>query len=167
MDTNQIKLGIVAAMGTLLLGFQMPTFPEMEFPKAINTASVINELPQNINWAEIGEKKHPPTHRQVVWRYVLEWCESRGDKNIVNPKDKDGTASYFSYQFKPGTLKRYLDRYKLLDTKEMEKADLINWTHDYDLTTEILNRMMGERESINWKREFPQCVAKYGLPPAD
>ena len=122
------------------------------------------EIIQKENWADKGEFKYAPTHRQVIYRSVLEWCESRGDNSALNPKDKDNTPSYSNYQFKWQTLRYYADRYKLLPN-DLEKEDYINWAYDYELTTEIANRMIGERDKINWKKEFPDCVKRYGVPP--
>lgn len=37
------------------------------------------------------------THQQEVWIYALEFCESRGNTEAINPKDLDGTPSYGAY----------------------------------------------------------------------
>lgn len=45
------------------------------------------------------------SHQQEIWMAALEWCESRGNNSAINWYDKDGTASYYAFQFKPGTLR--------------------------------------------------------------
>lgn len=117
--------------------------------------------------AEILPVRYQPTHRQEVWRNVLEWCESNGVVTAVNPNDLDNTPSYYSFQWKPSTFKAYALRYELLtpeqlNTPEKVMAEMAN----YNTQVLILNEMIGEREKINWKHEFPDCVRKYGIPPS-
>lgn len=105
------------------------------------------------------------SHEQKVWLAALEWCESRGVKTAVNPKDLDGTPSYFSFQFKPETFKRYGIKYGIFPpdvTDEEIKAKL----DDYPLQKKIVSFMIDDPK-INWRREFPDCVRRLGKPPAD
>lgn len=123
-----------------------------------------SEISHQQFWSEKGIYKHTPTHKQLVWRFVLEWCESRGcGIDAINPKDKDGTPSYYHYQFKPGTLKYYAVKYQLLPN-DLEMIDYLNWSGDWELTSEILNRMMNDPDVV-WTQEFPGCVKLYGFPP--
>lgn len=99
------------------------------------------------------------THAQMVWLYALEWCESAGRKDNINENDTDGTPSYFSYQFKPSTLKMYGDRYGMIGDE-----DIMQLIQDYDLQRAIVERMLHD-ERVRWNREFPGCTKKIGLPP--
>jgi len=116
------------------------------------------------DWSQKGIKQYEPTHQQLVWIYALEWYESRGDNSAINPKDRDGTASFYAFQWKPETFKYYAIRYQLLPDN-LEKEDYLNWMSDYDLQFEIIKRMVGERDKINWYKEFPVTIKKIGLPP--
>lgn len=103
------------------------------------------------------------THEQEVWLHALEWCESRGIQTAINPKDLDGTPSYYSFQFKPSTFKMYGVKYGVFsrlitDEKITEKLS------DYKLQKKIVSLMIGD-EKVNWRREFPDCVRKLGFPP--
>lgn len=95
-------------------------------------------------------------HKQEVWLNVLEWCESRGDPSAVNEVDRDGTASYGAFQFKPSTLEYYADRYGVATTTLM----------DYETQRAVVKQMILHRDEINWHQQFPDCVKKFGLPPS-
>jgi len=101
------------------------------------------------------------SHRQIVWIYALEWCESAGIKQALNPRDRDGTPSYGGFQFKPETFVYYFDKYKL-EVPQL-RADEISFLH-YDSQKKILERMIFDKD-VKWTREFPDCVKKLGLPP--
>ncbi len=92
-------------------------------------------------------------HRQEIWLAVLEWCESRGFPDALNPIDKDGTPSFGAFQFKPDTFARYSKKYGI-DGK----------LKDYNTQRAIVQRMIGDPEVI-WEQEFPDCVRRYGRPP--
>jgi hypothetical protein len=121
-------------------------------------------ITRNVPITEKGVLRYTPTHEQEIWISVLEWCESRGKGSAINPEDLDGTPSYYWFQFKPGTFKGFAERYELISTSTtyIQVAELMK---DYELTREIVNRMVGERDSITWENQFPGCVAKYGRPP--
>jgi hypothetical protein len=103
------------------------------------------------------------THEQEVWLHALEWCESRGLKTAVNPKDVDGTPSYYSFQFKPSTFKLYGIRYGLLSSEISEEALKEKMT-DYQLQKKMVSLMFDDSR-VNWRREFPDCVRGLGAPP--
>jgi len=104
------------------------------------------------------------THQQEVWRSALEWCESRGVKNAINPKDKDGTASYYSWQFKPSTFKAFGIKYGVLP-KETTNAQIPELIKDYQLQKDIVGYMILDK-STRWEQQFPDCVKKkIGRPP--
>lgn len=94
------------------------------------------------------------THRQELWRGILEWCESRGNPNAINPKDKDGTPSLGGFQFKPRTFEHYRTKYKL------PSADVMN----YQMQFTIVGYMINDPD-VNFEQEFPDCVRRYGWPP--
>lgn len=108
----------------------------------------------------------PLTHRQRVWLGALEWCESQGHTSAVNPNDNDGTPSYYSFQFKPGTYRGFGERYGLVAENLTEKEILAQMT-DYKLTVAIMERMLTDKSisTKEWRRQFPGCIAKLGLPP--
>lgn len=116
-------------------------------------------------FASLGIKAPVPTltHQQNVWLHALEWCESSGIKTAVNPKDLDGTPSYYSFQFKPSTFKQYGVKYGML-SKSITDAEVEQLLGDYELQKEMVTRMMFD-ERVRWHREFPACVRNLGVPP--
>jgi len=104
------------------------------------------------------------SHRQETWRAALEWCESRGDPGAVNPKDRDGTPSYYSFQFKPSTFKSFGERYGIIE-KGLEIQEIKERMKDYQITLKIVEAMILDQKNINWENEFPGCVKKLGRPP--
>ena len=103
------------------------------------------------------------TPRQEEWLSLLELCESGGNHNAINQVDLDGTASYSSFQFKPGTLYHYVTRYDVLP--DIESHEIMNVIMDYFVQRATVEQMILHRDEINWYNEFPACVAKLGLPP--
>jgi len=96
------------------------------------------------------------THAQMVWSYALEWCESRGNPEEVNPKDLDNTPSYGGYQFKPGTLGYYANLYGVPQATT---------TMDYDTQRAVIEQMIAHSSEIDWEQQFPGCTRKLGYPP--
>jgi len=106
------------------------------------------------------------SHRQEVWMYALEWCESRGNIEAINPKDKDGTPSYYSWQFKPGTFKGYGEKYGVIP-KGLSSQEIMIKIKDYELQKQIVSFMIKD-PSVKWANEFPDCVLrKIGMTPKD
>lgn len=103
-------------------------------------------------------------HRRDVYIHALEWCESRGYNTAINEKDRDGTASYYNFQWKPSTFKGYAVKYKMLSA-DLEESDYFNWMSDYDMQHAILEKMVRDKDVV-WSNEFPDCVnKKIGAPP--
>ncbi|MDE2102574.1 MAG: hypothetical protein KGL39_35330 [Patescibacteria group bacterium] len=103
------------------------------------------------------------TDRQKVWIDALEWCESSGKNEAVNPKDLDGTPSYYAFQWKPGTFREYGIRYGVIDaniTNDEMMADM----KLYPLELSIVAGMV-KQQDVPWHELFPQCVRRLGLPP--
>ena len=96
-------------------------------------------------------------HRQEVWMNVLEWCESRGYHDAINPEDNDGTPSYGGFQFKPTTLDYYAEMYGVPTTTLM----------NYETQKAVVTQMILHRDEINWNQQFPACVKRFGPPPKD
>lgn len=118
--------------------------------------------------SEPEEIKLPPkpvlTHQQEVWRSALEWCESRGVKEAINPKDKDSTPSYYSWQFKPSTFKNLGILYGVLP-KETTNEQIPELLKDYQLQKDIVGFMITDK-GTKWEQQFPDCVKrKIGRPP--
>lgn len=111
------------------------------------------------------------THRQEVWIGALEWCESQGKTDAVNPEDLDGTPSYGAFQFKPSTFFYYGEKYGVVyfqSTGENTEADekaMIEQTKNYEHQKKIVEQMVLHRDEIRWDRQFPGCVKKLGWPP--
>ena len=98
---------------------------------------------------------YEPNHRQKIWLGALEWCESAGVKEAINPNDSDGTPSYHSFQFKPNTFERYIKKYNIKEAP----------ISDYDTQYLIVSQMLNDK-SVKWNKEFPACVRKLGYPPS-
>lgn len=93
-----------------------------------------------------------------MWKFGLEWCESNGNPNAINPKDRDGTRSLGAYQFKPETLISYAQKYHIKISDDIL---------DYDSQSAVIDQMILHRDEINWAHEFPVCAGqKLGSPPA-
>ena len=109
----------------------------------------------------------PAGHRLETWLSALEWCESRGVGSAINEVDRDGTPSYYWYQFKPETFLGFGIAYGLLDASTTpEKAAELMRT-DYDLTRDIV-RHMAQDPSVDLRRQFPDCInTKIGMPPVE
>lgn len=103
-------------------------------------------------------------HDQLVYTYALEWCESRGIETAINPKDRDNTPSYYSWQWKPSTFRYYGTRYGVLATSTTD-AELKTAMADYGTQRQVLEAMVNDAGHINWNQQFPDCTKKIGLPP--
>lgn len=103
------------------------------------------------------------SHRQEVWIGALEWCESRGNNEAVNEVDLDGTASYYAFQFKPGTLRYYGELYGIIE-KGKTDGEIMSLLKEYDIQRSIVEDMVLDH-GVQWERQFPGCVAKLGRPP--
>jgi hypothetical protein len=79
----------------------------------------------------------PLTHEQRVWLGALEWCESKGKGDALNKVDKDGTASYWWYQFKPGSFRAYGVKYGLIEQGKTD-AEIMVLMKSYELTNSIM-----------------------------
>lgn len=113
-------------------------------------------------------KKQEPklTHAQETWVSALEWCESRGVEGAINPKDRDGTPSYYSWQWKPSTFRYYGERYGVVATSTTD-AELDKLMRDYATERRVIDAMVLDGKHINWQQQFPDCVKrKVGPPPA-
>lgn len=116
--------------------------------------------------AEEPEPSAEPTlsHKQEVWMYALEWCESNGDVTAINAEDLDGTPSYYSWQFKPSTFRHFGTLYGIIATSTTN-VELMELLKDYELQKAIVTQMILHRDEIQWDRQFPWCVKKLGWPP--
>ncbi|MFN3781544.1 MAG: hypothetical protein ACK4SO_05160 [Candidatus Kapaibacteriota bacterium] len=134
--------------------------------KLIIEERINKQVEKKINKQEIKEQTNWQTslkHQQEIWISALEWCESRGIKEAINPRDKDGTPSWYSFQFKPETFRYYAIKYGLL-SKEITLTETMEKMENYDLQREIIRRMVSDR-NIKWDQEFPSCFKKIGPPP--
>lgn len=115
------------------------------------------------------EQVPPPllTHEQEVWLHALQWCESHGNGEAINKVDKDGTPSYYWYQFKPGTFRGYGEKYLLIEIGKTDE-EIMELMKNYELTYSIMERMVADPTitAKQWRYSlFPGCTAKLGTPP--
>lgn len=100
------------------------------------------------------------TQQQNVWISALQWCESRGNDQAINKKDRDGTPSYGAFQFKPSTYAYLAKRYGLASTTDYMNADEQRTIVGYML----LDKTISDKELRT--RQFPDCITRViGLPP--
>lgn len=98
------------------------------------------------------------------WLLALEWCESNGDNTAINEIDRDGTSSYYAYQFKPSTFRNYAEAYGIID-KGLSHQGLMEALKDFEKTRATVRGMMQD-PSVIWENQFPDCVRKHiGRPP--
>lgn len=103
------------------------------------------------------------THAQEIWISALEWCESRGRPEAVNPLDRDGTPSYYSYQFKPSTFRTLGETYGVI-SKGRSHDEIMELIKDTSLQRAIVRGMIKDTTTV-WEQQFPGCVRKIGRPP--
>lgn len=103
------------------------------------------------------------THQQQIWRGALEWCESRGKNTAINAVDRDGTPSYYAFQFKPNTLRYYGERYGLI-AKGKSDAEIMELLAHYEIQSAIVDKMILDPTTV-WEKQFSECVRKLGRPP--
>lgn len=126
---------------------------------AIGVALVFSWPYEAKSTEQITPSVPPPTvsHAQSVWISALEWCESQGKPTAVNAKDRDGTPSYYSFQFKPDTFEAMKARYGIEGVIESQE------TQQAILEAMVLDRSIKNAE---WGNSlFPGCVKKLGYPP--
>jgi hypothetical protein len=95
-----------------------------------------------------------PTHAQETWIRALEWCESNGRAEAINPNDLDNTPSYGAFQFKPETFVGFNKKYGL--TGELM---------DREAQYRIVVRMVLDPDRIAFDKQFPDCTRRLGFPP--
>ena len=93
------------------------------------------------------------SHPQQAWLGALEWCESRGKPEAINPQDRDNTPSYGILQFKPSTFDSFAKAYHITGA-------LMNPKSQEAIVTEMILR-----GGIDWHQQFPDCSARLGMPP--
>ena len=127
------------------------------------TPKVLAEPPKPV----IVVDPYQVSHAQETWIRALEWCESHGNVSAINPKDKDGTPSYYSFQFKPETLLSYGQKYGVINmtttagSTQFAKEILPN----YDIQLKVV-KMMVKDKTVRWETQFPDCVKRHiGFPP--
>ena len=103
------------------------------------------------------------THAEETWISALEWCESRGDNQAINPADLDGTPSYYAFQWKPATFFSFAIAYGVIPegTTAAEARELMK---DYRLQLEVIRHMISD-DTVKLSGQFPACFRKLGPPP--
>lgn len=145
--TNESQIALAAQNKPVVAFYeQKPPMPQLK-PKASHYAPS----------APAREAMATMTYNQNVWLQNLWGCESSGNPLAINPKDKDGTASYGLLEFKPATFFGFAKLYRITVTD----------FKDADEQVQITVGMVHHREEINWFQQFPDCVRKWGKPPVD
>jgi hypothetical protein len=87
-------------------------------------------------------------------------CESHGVETAVNPKDRDGTASYGLLQFKPTTLYWVLTEYDIMT--QIEEKEVLNVIYDGNVQIRAFLAYYGEGRPVSWwRQQFPACSKRY------
>jgi hypothetical protein len=148
--TLYTALAVTAFLVTLAVA--LPTHSAGEILEATSTVSELPAVPK-------------VDRRLEVWLSALEWCESRGIPEAINAKDRDGTPSYYSFQFKPSTFILFGKQYGLITSTSTKDARLDREMRDTELTRAIVRRMARDPE-VNMYNQFPDCISrKIGPPP--
>lgn len=139
---------------------------------ALGSAVVLSYIPvivPPVSYA-ITLQPNPPakdpellTHAQETWISALEWCESNGRPAAVNEIDRDGTASYYSFQFKPQTFRNFGEHYGVIE-RGLAMSEIMELMRDTDLQRSIVRGMVQD-PSTAWHQQFPGCTLKLGEPP--
>lgn len=104
------------------------------------------------------------TEAQEAWIDRLQRCESGTDPTQVNEVDRDGTPSYYAFQFKPSTFRGLGVAYKVIP-RGMTDKELMEAIKRTDIQRAIVAHMIGDK-SVRWGYQFPDCVRKHiGMPP--
>jgi hypothetical protein len=106
------------------------------------------------------------TNRQEIYLAALEWCESYGNPDAINPHDSDGKPSYGAFQFRPSTLKWLAIKYEILTEKDLDTDQkVMEKVMDRDIQRSIVTEMILDNK-IQFSKQFPHCVNhKIGQPP--
>jgi hypothetical protein len=140
--------------------------PSASAASATSTTIILDANPISVSKpSTTREEPAALSHAQLVWSYALEWCESQGVEGAVNPKDADGTPSYYSWQWKPSTFRYFGALYGVLASTTPEE-ELLTLMRDYDTERAVIEAMIAHRSEIVWGQQFPACTRKLGLPPA-
>lgn len=105
------------------------------------------------------ERSHP----LETWLSALEWCESRGVASAINEVDRDGTSSFYSFQYKPSTFKDFGEAYGIL-AKGLPSKTLSDLLKDTTMQRDI-TRIMSQDPHVELAGQFPECLRKIGRPP--
>ena len=108
---------------------------------------------------QLGTSTTPET-----WILALEWCESNGDNTRINVIDRDGTSSFYAFQFKPSTFRNYAEKYGVIE-RGLSDFLVFEQLKDFDKSRATVWGMMSDA-SIVWENQFPDCIKKHlGRPP--
>ena len=105
----------------------------------------------------VYEKQKTLSPAQVIWLAKLMQCESGIKASALNPNDLDNTPSYGILQFKPSTYISAAIGLGLASTTDFKNPEG---------QVAIVTHWILEG-GIEWTTQFPACVAKLGLPPAN
>lgn len=94
---------------------------------------------------------------QIIWLSKLMQCESGINPKAINPNDLDNTPSYGLLQFKPSTFEASAKQFGFAST-----TDYMNPASQVAIVIEWILK-----GGIDWTHQFPDCVSKLGLPPAE
>lgn len=110
-----------------------------------------------------AEPREELTHAQEIWISALEWCESQGHPEAINEMDRDGTPSYYSYQFKPATFRGFGELYGVI-AKGHTDEEIMTLMKETALQRQIVRDMIKDN-TVDLRTQFPGCIRKIGMPP--
>lgn len=135
-----LLLGIIAVLVAIQFTWVVCDFKRqadlLEFEDEL--ASVVHTTDVVINPYRTEEKNR----QQELWLSALEWCESRGYDNAINPDD-GGSRSVGIFQFKDSTFQHYVKVYEL----NFEPEDIYN----REKQTILAKLMLQDGLEYHWK----------------
>jgi len=132
-------------------------------PEAAATSSPEHIADAGKKVRESGADLSALSDAQRAWMQHLAMCESSNDPTRINKVDRDGTPSYGLFQFKPDTLIAFSRAYL---TIFIDDDNVLAAIMDRSVQEATLREMILHRSAIDWSQQFPDCVKRYGPPPA-
>lgn len=146
--------GAISATSTEAVLADQELVPDELEPEKVQRVYPTDEARREASRASYAKVAAEGTDDQEEWLLALEWCESRGRPEAINPVDRDGTPSNGLLQFKDTTFAFFSKAYGI-------PGEMM----DPDAQRAIVRRMMSD-PSIRWEMQFPDCVELHiGKPP--
>lgn len=150
---------LLVALAAMLIG--IPIFLEDRIPDVDPNSQLAIAAPLEI--IEVPARRPKLSAAANEWIDSLQWCESRDDPTQINEVDRDGTPSYYAFQFKPGTFRLFGEAYGVIE-KDLPEGEIMELMKDTDIQRAIVGFMVLD-PTTNWEQQFPDCVRRLGRPP--